>query len=112
MKWPRKKSEARFREAVRERTPRSSGDSLAKIIARLNSLLRGWYGYFYRSQPSVFVRSDGYVRGRLRRILPCRNKRKGNGRGLEHYRWPNAYFAEHGLISLRAFNTCQASQPP
>lgn len=112
MKWPREKSAKRFREAVRARTPRSSGASLGKIIAGLNALLRGWHGYFCRSQPTVFVKADGYVRGRLRRILQQRHKRKGNGRGYTHYRWPNAYFTEHGLIALVSLNRAKVSQPP
>ena len=43
---------------------------------------------------------DGWVRGRLRGILRKRAKLKGRGRGRDHQRWPNRYFAEVGLFSL------------
>ena len=37
---------------------------------------------------------------RLRSILRCRQGRRGGGRGFDHYRWTNAFFAEQGLFSL------------
>src|SRR5262249_13302976 len=45
MKWPRKKSIQKLREKVREATPRNSGQCLRAIIAQLNPMLRGWFGY-------------------------------------------------------------------
>jgi hypothetical protein len=39
---------------------------------------------------------------RLRSILRYRQGRRGRGRGTDHHRWPNAFFAEHGLFSLVA----------
>ena len=38
---------------------------------------------------------------RLRSIQRKRDWRKGRGRGGEHHRYPNAYRAELGLISLK-----------
>ena len=35
-------------------TPRKSGESLQCIIAKLNSVLQGWFGYFRHCHPSVF----------------------------------------------------------
>ena len=37
--------------------------------------------------------------------------RNGRGRGTDHHRWPNAFFAEHGLYSLKAAHAlaCQSS---
>ena len=37
---------------------------------------------------------------RLRSILRKRMKKEGRGRGLDHQRWPNAYFAELGLYTV------------
>ena len=49
----------------------------------------------------MFRSLDGLIRRRLRRILLKRHRKHDhNGRGLAHYRWPNAYFAEQGLFSL------------
>jgi len=43
--------------------------------------------------------------------LRKRHKRKGRGRGLDHQRWPNAYFAERGLFFLTTAHA-QAAQSP
>ena len=37
---------------------------------------------------------------RLRSILRKRMKKKGRGRGSDHQRWPNTYFAELGLYTV------------
>ena len=99
-RWPRRKALDRLRDKVRQMTPRTSGDSLACTIARLNQTLRGWYGYFQHSHRTTFPAVDGYVRGRLRSILRKRAGRRGRGRGTDHQRWPNHYFTELGLFSL------------
>ena len=39
---------------------------------------------------------------RLRSLLRYRERRRGRGRGTDHHRWPNAFFAEQGLFSLVA----------
>ena len=44
---------------------------------------------------------DQWVRGRLRSILRKRAGRRGKGRGLDHYRWPNSYFAKLGVFNLK-----------
>jgi RNA-directed DNA polymerase len=38
---------------------------------------------------------------RLRSILRKRIGLKGRGRGSDHQRWPNAFFAGQGLYSLK-----------
>jgi RNA-directed DNA polymerase len=74
---------------------------LKELIANeLNPVLRGWYGYFWRSNRWTFRDLDGYVRGRLRGILRKRQGGRGRGRGRAHHRWPNRYFAELKLLSL------------
>jgi RNA-directed DNA polymerase len=40
------------------------------------------------------------MRMRLRSILRKRDKRKGRGHGRDHNRYPNAWLAAQGLISL------------
>ena len=65
----------------------------------MNRTLRGWFEYFKHSHRYTFSQLDGWVRMRLRSILRKRSGRKGVA-GPDHHRWPNAYFAEHGLFSL------------
>lgn len=101
--WPRKKSVAKLKETVRAKTSRSSGDSLPLIIGRLNQSLRGWFTYFRRSDYwHVFSDLDKWVRMRMRSILRRRTRRTGCGRGDDHRRWPNSFFAKHRLYSLLA----------
>jgi RNA-directed DNA polymerase len=108
-RWVRKKSLKRFKDTVRQRTPRNNGHSLAAIIQSLNPLLRGWYGYFQHAFRSTFVALDGWIRGRLRTILRRRRRRNGRARGRDHQRWPNAFFTEQGLFSLAAHATARQS---
>jgi RNA-directed DNA polymerase len=100
--WPRKSSLRKFREAIRFKTPRKSGQSLPAIIADVNRTARGWYGYFKHSRRWVFRELDGWIRMRLRSILRKRRKRRGRGRGADHQRWPNAFFNAQGLFSMLA----------
>jgi RNA-directed DNA polymerase len=100
-RFPRKKSLAKFREVIRGKTKRNNGHSLNAIIADVNRTLRGWFEYFKHSYPTVFGDLDGWVRMRLRSILRKRARRRGHGRGADHHRWPNVYFAEFGLFSLK-----------
>lgn len=111
-RWPRKKSLRKLRDAVRSRTRRTAGWSLAMILESLNEVLVGWFGYFQHSHRTTFPSIDGWVRMRLRSLLRKRSGRKGCGRGRDHQRWPNAYFAEHGLFSLTAAHVaaCQSSR--
>ena len=100
MKWPREKSLAKFKEAIRQKTKRTRPGSMKQIIEESNRTLRGWIDYFKHSIWNIFPDLDKWVRGRLRTILRKRHKGKGRARGKDHQRWPNAYFAELGLISL------------
>jgi RNA-directed DNA polymerase len=98
--WPREKSVQKLKESVRSKTRRTNGQSLEQIIADLTPTLRGWYGYFKHGPRRTFTRLDGWVRMRLRSILRKRERKRGCGRGSDHYQWPNAFFARHGLFSL------------
>src|SRR5215831_17703562 len=102
-KWfVRKKSLNRLKDKIRARTRRTSGQSLARIIADLNPLLKGWFAYFKHAHPSTFRRLDQFIRRRLRAVLHKQTRRRA-GMGLtlaDHRRWPNASFAETGLLGL------------
>ena len=100
MKWPREKSLQKLKDTLRQKTRRTRSGSMTQIIEECNRTLRGWFNYFKHSIANIFPDVDRWTRGRLRSILRKRHKRKGRGRGRDHQRWPNAYFAELGLISL------------
>jgi RNA-directed DNA polymerase len=100
-KWPRKKSLQKLRDKLRPLTRRTNGCSLSELIAKLNPILRGWYGYFQDSQPWDLAKPDAWLRHRLRAMLRKREKRPGRGRTItDHQRWPNRWFAARGLWSL------------
>ena len=99
-RWPRKKSEKKLRNKLRPLTKRTNGESLRVIIRRINPILRGWGAYFRDTTGGLLKSMDGWVRGRLRSILRKRQGRRGRGRGLDHQRWPNAYFERHHLFNL------------
>jgi RNA-directed DNA polymerase len=111
-RYPRAKSMQKFKDTIRAKTKRTSGKSLQAIIDSLNPTLRGWFEYFKHSRARIFSSLDGWIRMRLRSILRKRHRRKGRGRGLDHNRWPNAFFAERGLYSLKTAHesACQSSQ--
>ena len=100
-RWVRRKSLLALRERIRQKTRRTRGDSLARIIADLNPTLRGWFHYFKHAQPWVHQLTDGFVRRRLRAILRKQDKRPGMGKCRDdHLRWPNTFFAAQGLFTL------------
>lgn len=96
----RPKSVTKFKEAIKPLTKRCNGQSLETLAERLKPKLRGFYGYFKHASASALRALDGWVRGRLRGILRKRAQLKGRGRGRDHPRWPNHYFAALGLFSL------------
>jgi RNA-directed DNA polymerase len=110
--YPRAKSLKKFKDTIRAKTKRTSGKSLRMIIASLNPTMYGWFEYFKHSHKWTFSSLDGWIRMRLRSILRKREGRKGRGHGLDHNRWPNAFFAKQGLYSLKAAHelACQSSQ--
>ena len=100
-RWVREKSLTRFKDSIRAKTRRTRGASLAQIVADLNPLLRGWFGYFKHADPYTFIWLDGFIRRRLRAILRKQEKRPGIGRCRDdHRRWPNTFFANAGLFAL------------
>src|SRR5665213_272408 len=109
-RWPRSKSKAKLRDAIRVHTRRTSGVSLKATINRINPILRGWFGYFKHAPSGAMEDVDRWVRMRLRSILRKRQKRKGRGRGSDHQRWKNTFFAAQGLFSLKTarWRVCQS----
>jgi len=101
IRYPRQKSMKRYREAVKAITKRTSGIELSETIKRINRKARGWFNYFSDSIPNVFETMDGYTRRRLRAILLKREKRPGFGTGTAHRKWPNSFFADKGLFSMK-----------
>jgi RNA-directed DNA polymerase len=112
LKWPRRKSEQKLKHTLRAKTKRTNGRSLSLIITNVNRTMRGWFEYFKHSHPRTFPRLDGWVRMRVRSILRKRKGLKGRGRGRDHQRWPNAFFAKHGLFSFTTAHAiiCQSSR--
>jgi RNA-directed DNA polymerase len=108
---PRPKSMKKLKDTIRGKTLRTSGKSLSCIIAELNPILRGWFAYFQHSHVWTFGSLDGWIRMRLRSILRKRCNLRGRGRGCDHQRWPNVFFAKHGLFSLKDAHAlaCQSS---
>jgi RNA-directed DNA polymerase len=101
-RWPRKKSLLKVKEAIRAKTHRANGKSLRETITDVNRTLQGWFEYFKHSYPTWLCTLDRWVRMRIRSILRKRSGRQGRGRGSDHQRWPNAFFAAQGLFSLLA----------
>jgi len=100
-RWVRKKSMKALKEKIRAKTRRTRGESLARIIADLNPMLRGWFGYFRHAHRWTFEPIDRLIRRRLRAILRKQSKRPGRGQcHADHRRWPNRFFAEAGLFTL------------
>jgi RNA-directed DNA polymerase len=112
-RWPRQKSLLKFRENIRQKTGRLRPGHMSQIITEVNRTLRGWFEYFKHSNRTTFRNLDCWVRGRLRSILTHRTgqSRTGRWRIADHRRWPLAYFADLGLISLASAQS-KASQSP
>jgi RNA-directed DNA polymerase len=100
-RWVRKKSLNRLKDNIRARTRRTCGQSLARVIESLNPMLNGWFAYFMHAHPYTFAKLDQFIRRRLRALLRKQSKRPGFGRcRADHQRWPNAFFAQAGLLAL------------
>jgi RNA-directed DNA polymerase len=110
-RWPRQKSQDRYKEAIRKKTRRSNGKSLKGIIASMNRTIRGWGNYFQGGIRKVPKRLDQWTRMRLRSILRKRAGRRGRGRGLDHHRYQNADFAKQGLIFLTDITLKTSNSP-
>lgn len=114
LRLPRKKSLDKLKDTIRAKTRRTHGHSLTMIVGCLHQTLQGWFGYFRHCHWTVYTGLDSWIRGRLRSILRKRTGRRGRGRGTDHQRWPNQYFADQGLYSLSAAHgkLCQSLTGP
>jgi RNA-directed DNA polymerase len=108
-RWPRNNSLAKFKDAVRAKTKRTTGRGLAMVIADLNPTLRG-------SSTTSTVESERLARWTVGYAVGCEaccaNSRnyRGSPRYAVRIRWPNAFFADHGLFSLQeAHDTARQS---
>ena len=102
-RFVRKKSMDKLKDSIRDKTRRTCGQSLKRVIAELNPVLRGWFGYYKQAHPTTFSDLDGFIRRRLRSLLAKQNKRTHVGFSINIHRlWPNAFFANAGLIALHA----------
>ena len=98
----RAKSEKKFKAAIKPLTRRTNGQSRTAIACQLRPKLQGFFAYFKHASESSLREMDGWIRGRLRSILRQRAGLRGRGRGRDHQRWSNHYFAELGLFNLEA----------
>lgn len=101
-RYPSQRNAVRLRRSLKPYLRRANGKSLEEIIRLINPKLKGWFAYFKQCSNYAFDGIDSWLRMRLRSILRKRHKGKGRGRGLDHFKWPNAYFAKLGLYSLVA----------
>ena len=99
-RFPRDKNNKKLKDKIRELTKRTEGSSLEVIVNRLNPMLQGWFNYFRHCFWNIFDDYDSYIRRRLRAIQVKRHRR--NPRRMPRTnRWPNSFFFELGLFSLR-----------
>ena len=90
-----------MRDKIRAQTRRTEGRSLESVIASLNPILRGWYGYFPHAHRFTFSSLDGFIRRRLRAMLRRQKHRPGQGHCLgDHKQWSNAFFADLGVFTM------------
>ena len=101
LKLVRQQSKEKLRASLRKPTKRCNRQSMSVIIEQINPSLRGWFEYFKHAATNELSVMDGWVRMRLRSILRKRRRGRGRGRGYDHHRWPNHYFENLGLFSLK-----------
>jgi RNA-directed DNA polymerase len=72
------RTEERLDTRIRELTPRTWGQSVAACFEKVNSYLRGWFGYFRLCTEEgihSFGRYDAHIRRRLRAVIVRQKKR-------------------------------------
>jgi len=103
-RWPRDKSVKAFRQKAKLKTLRNRPGSIEAVCAELEPLLRGFFNYFRNGNSArTFSHVTGWLRRRLRGMLRKRQYGKsGISTRMEHFVWPNAYFAAKGLFDLQS----------
>ena len=75
----------------------------------MNRTLRGWFEYFKHSHKTTFPAAGQMdTDAASQHSAQARASARVEVAGRDHQRWPNAFFAEHGLFSLV---TAHASDP-
>ena len=111
-RFPRAKSLKKLKTAIRDKTRRKQRHGIECTIQDVNTTLVGWFGYFkHVTKRYVFEDLDRFVRQRLRAILKKQQKRPGIPKGQDFQRWPNAYFGDLKLFSLKTAHelACESS---
>ena len=121
-----RKAQRRFRDSVREWTPRHAGQKRPKakacslkrlkgnkrilaMIAKVSEYLGDWHGYFRGVRTDwhgYWQGLDGYIRQRLRNAILGRY-----AKGHWNQRLSNALFAELGLTTLTALHSGFPQEP-
>lgn len=112
-----RRSLSRFRDRVRELTPRVSGKSLDAVLKPLNRVLSGWFAYFKHAEAPQFRGLERWVRQRIRAILWHHARKKGRPSARANILWPNNYLAKAGLFSfaaarIRVLQARSSGRPP
>ena len=109
---PRAKSVQKLKTTIRGKTRRKQRHGIDCTIQDVNTTLAGWFEYFkHVTKRYVFEDLDRFIRQRLRAILKKQSKRPGIPTGQDYQRWPNAFFGNLELFSLKAAHevACQSS---
>jgi RNA-directed DNA polymerase len=92
---PRPSAIDRFKRQVKALTGRKTPVTLARMIERLNPMIRGWGNYFaIGTVVRLYGQLDGWIRERLRSKVKRRKARRS------HLEMTNCWFARLGLVSL------------
>lgn len=121
----------KFKDIIRELTPRNHGKNIEQIVKELNPVLRGWANYFRLANcKKLFAEIMGWIRRRLRmkqlrewksykQLHKALRRRgyKGEFEKISMRRWrnsasplasmalPNSWFKELGLVDLGTYKT-------
>ena len=96
---PSRKSEAHFRDEVRNLTSRATHClPQQEVVDRVNRYVRGWVNYFHRHNSTrIFARQRFFLEQRMRKYL--RKRRQIKGFGLRS--WPaSRLYKEFGLVAV------------
>jgi RNA-directed DNA polymerase len=104
-KWPSPRAMASIRGKIRDRTDRRYARvSLDLVVADLNSVLRGWGGYFrYGNSAAKFSHIDAYVNERLAILASAKH-------GLQGRNWVTR-FNYQWVTTLRVYRLTGTTRP-
>ena len=105
---PSKKSEERYKQAIREKTTRHWTRSVHTIVQDINPTITGWGNYYSICNGTERYRKlDVWTEMRLRSYIV-----KKKARGWHTSRYPKAYFERLGLRSLASIVKGHPGIPP